>query len=103
MINEYQPNAIIFAHTFNGEGFCYRLAQKLEAGLATDVIKAAPCEPRQGVLFTRSLFMPVKESPGWGRSNYRSRSGYGSRWCIEVAESAGAGAVVKPAIAAYCH
>ena len=38
MINEYQPNAIIFAHTFNGRDFASRVAQKLEAGLATDVI-----------------------------------------------------------------
>ena len=29
MIQEYAPNAILFAHTFNGRDFASRLAQKL--------------------------------------------------------------------------
>lgn len=96
MINEYQPNAIIFAHTFNGRDFASRLAQKLEAGLATDVIKAA-VSPGKGV-FTRSIYagkalaeVEVTTVPVLATV----RAGV-----MEVAESAGAGAVVKPAIAA---
>ncbi len=96
MINEYQPNAIIFAHTFNGRDFASRLAQKLEAGLATDVIKAN-VSAGKGV-FTRSIYagkalaeVEVATVPVLATI----RAGV-----MELAESAGAGAVVKPAIAA---
>lgn len=96
MINEYQPNAIVFAHTFNGRDFASRLAQKLEAGLATDVIKAS-VSAGKGV-FTRSIYagkalaeVEVTTVPVLATI----RAGV-----MELAESAGAGAVVKPAIAA---
>jgi electron transfer flavoprotein alpha subunit len=96
MINEYQPNAIMFAHTFNGRDFASRLAQKLEAGLATDVIKAS-VSAGKGV-FTRSIYagkalaeVEVTTVPVLATI----RAGV-----MELAESAGAGAVVKPAIAA---
>ncbi|HCF50698.1 MAG TPA: electron transfer flavoprotein subunit alpha [Syntrophomonas sp.] len=96
MINEYQPNAIMFAHTFNGRDFASRLAQKLDAGLATDVIKAN-VGAGKGV-FTRSIYagkalaeVEVATVPVLATI----RAGV-----MELAESAGAGAVVKPAIAA---
>lgn len=96
MINEYQPNAIIFAHTFNGRDFASRLAQKLEAGLATDVIKAN-VSAGKGV-FTRSIYagkalaeVEVTTLPVLATI----RAGV-----MELAEAAAAGAVVKPAIAA---
>jgi len=96
MINEYQPNAIMFAHTFNGRDFASRLAQKLDAGLATDVIKAT-VSAGKGV-FTRSIYagkalaeVEVTTVPVLATI----RAGV-----MELAESAGAGAVVKPAIAA---
>lgn len=54
MINEYKPNAVLFAHTFNGRDFASRLAQKLEAGLATDVI-SAEISAGKG-LFTRAIY-----------------------------------------------
>ena len=96
MINEYKPNAILFAHTFNGRDFASRLAQKLEAGLATDVI-AAQVTAGKGV-FTRSIYagkalakVEITTSPILATI----RAGV-----MQLAEAAGAGAVVKPAIAA---
>lgn len=96
MINEYKPNAIVFAHTFNGRDFASRLAQKLEAGLATDVI-AANISAGKGV-FTRSIYagkalaeVEVATSPVLATI----RAGV-----MQLAEAAGAGAVVKPAVAA---
>ncbi|MGI6435203.1 MAG: electron transfer flavoprotein subunit alpha/FixB family protein [Syntrophomonadaceae bacterium] len=96
MINEYKPNAVVFAHTFNGRDFASRLAQKLEAGLATDVI-AAEISAGKGV-FTRSIYagkalaqVEITTTPVLATI----RAGV-----MQLAESAGAGAVVKPAIAA---
>jgi electron transfer flavoprotein alpha subunit len=54
MIAEYQPNAVIFAHSFNGRDLAARLAQHLEAGLATDCI-AAEVSPGKGI-FTRAIY-----------------------------------------------
>lgn len=96
MINEYKPNAVVFAHTFNGRDFASRLAQKLDAGLATDAI-AAEISAGKGV-FTRAIYagkalakVEVATSPVMATI----RAGV-----MELAESAGAGAVVKPAVAA---
>lgn len=96
MIAEYSPNAILFAHTFNGRDFASRLAQKLEAGLATDAI-AIELSAGRGV-FTRAIYagkalakVEVTTSPVLATV----RAG-----AMEVVESAGAGAVVKPAIVA---
>lgn len=96
MINEFKPNAILFAHTFNGRDFASRLAQKLEAGLATDVI-AAQVTAGKGV-FTRSIYagkalakVEITTSPILATI----RAGV-----MQLAEAAAAGAVVKPAIAA---
>jgi len=96
MIAEYSPNAIFFAHTFNGRDFASRLAQKLEAGLATDAI-AVELSAGKGV-FTRAIYagkaiakVEVATSPVLATI----RAGV-----MEVAESAGAGAVVKAAVAA---
>lgn len=95
MIKEYNPNAVLFAHTFNGRDFASRLAQKLELGLATDAI-AVDITAGKGV-FTRSIYagkalakMEVDGAPILGTI----RAGV---W--EVVPAAGAGAVVKPAIA----
>lgn len=91
MIGDGAPNAILFAHTFNGRDFASRLAQKLQLGLATDAI-AADVSAGKGV-FTRAIYagkavskveittVPVLATirPGVG----------------ELVESAGAGAVVK--------
>jgi len=54
MIAEYKPNAVIFAHSFNGRDMASRLAQKLELGLATDCI-AAEISAGKG-LFTRAIY-----------------------------------------------
>lgn len=96
MIQEYAPNAILFAHTFNGRDFASRLAQKLEAGLATDVIDAEISAGKG--LFTRAIYagkalakVEITTSPILATV----RAGV-----FEVVESAGAGAVVKPAVAA---
>lgn len=96
MIAENNPNAVLFAHTFNGRDFASRLAQKLDAGLATDVI-AAEISAGKGI-FTRSIYagkaiakVEVAGSPVLATI----RPG-----TFEVIEAAGAGAVVKPAIAA---
>jgi electron transfer flavoprotein alpha subunit len=96
MINEFSPNAVLFAHTFNGRDFASRLAQKLELGLATDAL-AVDMTAGKGV-FTRSIYagkaiakVEVVGAPVLGTI----RAGV---W--EVAPAAGAGAVVKPAIAA---
>lgn len=96
MINEYSPNAVLFAHTFNGRDFASRIAQKLDAGLATDAI-ALELTAGKGV-FTRSIYagkalakVEVAGAPIFGTI----RAGV---W--EVVENAGAGAVVKAAVAA---
>jgi electron transfer flavoprotein alpha subunit len=96
MIAEYKPNAIMFAHTFNGRDFASRLAQKLEAGLATDVIKAEISAGKG--LFTRAIYagkVLAKVEVTTDPILATIRSGV-----FEVAEGAGAGEVVKPAIAA---
>jgi len=96
MINEYQPNAILFAHTFNGRDLASRLSQKLELGLATDVI-AAEVTAGKGV-FTRAIYA----GKAWAKVEVATtpvlatiRAGV-----FEVTENAAAGEVVKPAIAA---
>lgn len=96
MINEFSPNAVLFAHTFNGRDFASRLAQKLEAGLATDVI-AAEVTAGKGV-FTRAIYagkalskVEVTTSPIMATI----RAGV-----FEVVEGGAAGEVVKPAVAA---
>jgi electron transfer flavoprotein alpha subunit len=96
MISEFSPNAILFAHSFNGRDFGSRLAQKLEAGLATDVI-GAEISAGKGV-FTRSIYagkalakVEITTSPILATV----RPGV-----FEVEEGAGAGEVVEPAVAA---
>ncbi|MGI5879349.1 MAG: electron transfer flavoprotein subunit alpha/FixB family protein [Syntrophomonadaceae bacterium] len=96
MIKEYSPNAVLFAHTFNGRDLGSRLAQKLEVGLATDAIDAQ-ISAGKGV-FTRAIYagkalskVEVATSPVMATI----RAGV-----FELAEAAGAGAVVKPAVAA---
>lgn len=96
MINEFNPNAVLFAHTFNGRDLASRLAQKLDAGLATDAI-AAEVSAGKGV-FTRAIYagkalskVEITTSPILATI----RAGV-----FEVAEAAAAGEVVKPAIAA---
>lgn len=96
MINEFKPNAVLFAHSFNGRDFASRLAQKLEAGLATDVI-AAEISAGKGV-FTRAIYagkalakVEITTSPILATI----RPGV-----FGVVENAGAGAVVEPAVAA---
>jgi len=96
MIGEFSPNAVLFAHSFNGRDFASRLAQKLEIGLATDAI-AAELSAGKGV-FTRAIYagkaiskVEVTTSPILATI----RPGV---W--EVVENAGAGEVVKPAVAA---
>jgi len=96
MINEYQPNAILFAHTFNGRDLASRLSQKLELGLATDAI-AAEVTAGKGV-FTRAIYA----GKAWAKVEVATtpvlatiRAGV-----FEVPENAAAGEVVKPAIAA---
>jgi electron transfer flavoprotein alpha subunit len=96
MISEFSPNAVLFAHTFNGRDFASRLAQKLELGLATDAI-ALELSAGKGV-FTRAIYagkaiakVEVAGAPVLGTI----RAGV---W--EVVEAAGAGAVVEAAVAA---
>ena len=96
MIKENSPNAVLFAHTFNGRDLASRLAQKLEVGLATDAINAE-ISAGKGV-FTRAIYagkalskVEVTTSPVMATI----RAGV-----FELAEAAGAGAVVKPAVAA---
>lgn len=96
MINEYKPNAVLFAHTFGGRDFASRLAQKLELGLATDAI-AAEISAGKG-LFTRAIYagkalakVEVVGEPVLATI----RPGV-----FEAVENAGAGEVVKPAVAA---
>ncbi len=96
MIAEYSPNAVLFAHTFNGRDFASRLAQKLEAGLATDAI-AVELSAGKGV-FTRAIYAGkalAKVEVATNPVMATIRAGV-----MEVVESAGAGAVVKPAVAA---
>ncbi|NLW91754.1 MAG: electron transfer flavoprotein subunit alpha/FixB family protein [Syntrophomonadaceae bacterium] len=96
MINEMKPNAVLFAHSFNGRDFASRLAQKLEAGLATDAI-GAEISAGKGV-FTRAIYagkalakVEITTSPVLATI----RPGV-----FEVAEGAAAGAVVDAAVAA---
>lgn len=91
MIAEYSPNAVLFAHSFNGRDMASRLAQKLEAGLATDII-AAEITAGKG-LFTRAIYagkalakVEVTDSPILATV----RAGV-----FEVVENAAAGEVVK--------
>ncbi|HNX27810.1 MAG TPA: electron transfer flavoprotein subunit alpha/FixB family protein [Syntrophomonadaceae bacterium] len=96
MIAEYKPNAIMFAHTFNGRDFASRLAQKLEAGLATDVVKAEISAGKG--LFTRAIYagkVLAKVEVTTDPILATIRAGV-----FEVVEGAGAGAVVKPAVVA---
>ena len=96
MIEEYKPNAILFAHSFNGRDLASRLAQKLEAGLATDVIEAE-ITAGKGV-FTRAIYagkalakVEVTDSPVLATV----RAGV-----FELAESAGAGEVINANVVA---
>lgn len=96
MINEFKPNAVLFAHSFNGRDFASRLAQKLELGLATDVI-GAEISAGKG-LFTRSIYagkalakVEITTSPILATV----RPGV-----FGVEEGAAAGALVEPAVAA---
>ena len=96
MIAEYKPNAIMFAHTFNGRDFASRLAQKLEAGLATDAIKAE-ISAGKGV-FTRAIYagkVLAKVEVTTDPILATIRAGV-----FEVEEGAAAGEVVKPAVVA---
>ncbi|MDD3894355.1 MAG: electron transfer flavoprotein subunit alpha/FixB family protein [Syntrophomonadaceae bacterium] len=96
MIAEYKPNAIMFAHTFNGRDFASRLAQKLEAGLATDVVKAEISAGKG--LFTRAIYagkVLAKVEVTTDPILATIRAGV-----FEVVEGAAAGAVVKPAVVA---
>jgi electron transfer flavoprotein alpha subunit len=96
MIKEFSPNAVLFAHSFNGRDMASRLAQKLDAGLATDAIAAEISAGK--AVFTRSIYagkalakVEVTGSPVLATI----RPGV---W--EVGSTAGAGAVVKAAVAA---
>jgi electron transfer flavoprotein alpha subunit len=96
MIKEFSPNCLLFAHSFNGRDMASRLAQKLDAGLATDAV-AAEISAGKGI-FTRSIYagkalakVEVTGSPVLATI----RPGV---W--EVGSTAGAGAVVKAAVAA---
>ncbi|MGI6453454.1 MAG: electron transfer flavoprotein subunit alpha/FixB family protein [Syntrophomonadaceae bacterium] len=96
MVNEYKPNAILFAHTFNGRDLASRFAQKMEAGLATDVI-AAEITAGKGV-FTRAIYAGkalAKVEVATNPVMATVRAGV-----FEVVENGAAGEVVKPAIAA---
>ncbi|CFX92138.1 Electron transfer flavoprotein, alpha subunit [Syntrophomonas zehnderi OL-4] len=96
MIKEYSPNAVLFGHTMNGRDMASRLAQKLDAGMATDAIAAEISDGK--AVFTRAIYagkalakVEVTGSPIVATI----RAGV---W--EVVESAGAGEVVKVAVAA---
>jgi electron transfer flavoprotein alpha subunit len=96
MIKEYAPNAILFGHTMNGRDLASRLAQKLELGLATDAI-AIELSEGKGV-FTRAIYagkVQAKVEVAGAPVLATVRAGV-----CEVVEAAGAGEVVKPAIAA---
>lgn len=96
MINAYSPNAVLFAHSFNGRDLASRLAQKLDTGLATDAV-AAELSAGKGV-FTRSIYAGkalAKVEVAGAPVLATIRPGV---W--EVKEVAGAGAVVKADIAA---
>ncbi len=91
MIEESSPNAVLFAHTFNGRDLAARIAQKLELGLATDCLEA-DISAGKGV-FTRSIYagkalakVEIASAPVMGTI----RAGV---W--EVTENAGAGEVVN--------
>jgi len=96
MIASDSPNAILFAHSFNGRDLASRLAQKLQLGLATDVI-GVELSAGKGV-FTRSVYagkaLAKVEVPG-APVLATVRGGV-----FEVVESAGAGAVTAAAVAA---
>jgi len=96
MIASDSPNAIFFAHSFNGRDLASRLAQKLQLGLATDII-GAELSAGKGV-FTRSVYagkaLAKVEVPG-SPVLATVRGGV-----FEVVESAGAGAVTAAAVAA---
>jgi electron transfer flavoprotein alpha subunit len=96
MINEFSPNAILFGHTMNGRDMASRLAQKLDAGLATDAI-AAEISDGKGV-FSRAIYagkVIAKVEVTGAPVLATIRAGV---W--EVVEAAGAGAVIKVAVTA---
>ncbi|NLU50232.1 MAG: electron transfer flavoprotein subunit alpha/FixB family protein [Syntrophomonadaceae bacterium] len=96
MIAEYKPNAVLFAHTFNGRDLAARISQKLELGLATDCI-AAEISAGKGV-FTRSIYAGkalAKVEVAGDPVMATIRAGV-----FEVVEKAGAGEVVNVAVAA---
>ena len=96
MINEYKPNAVLFGHTINGRDMASRLAQKLDTGLATDAIAAEISEGKG--IFTRAIYAGkaiAKAEVSGSPVLATIRAGV---W--EVVEAAGAGEVVKAAIAA---
>lgn len=96
MIAEYAPNAVLFGHTMNGRDFASRLAQKLNLGLATDAV-AMQISEGKGV-FTRAIYagkIQAKVEVAGAPVLATVRAGV-----CEVTEAAGAGEVVKPAIAA---
>ena len=96
MIASDSPNAIFFAHSFNGRDLASRLAQKLQLGLATDII-GAELSAGKGV-FTRSVYagkaLAKVEVPG-SPVLATVRAGV-----FELVESAGAGAASAAAVAA---
>jgi electron transfer flavoprotein alpha subunit len=96
MIKEFSPNAVLFGHTINGRDMATRLAQKMEAGLATDAV-AAEITAGKGI-FTRSIYAGKVLSKVEVVGNpvlATIRAGV-----CEVVEAAGAAEVVKVAIAA---
>lgn len=96
MINEFSPNAILFGHTMNGRDMASRLAQKMDAGLATDAI-AAEISDGKGV-FSRAIYagkVIAKVEVTGAPVLATIRAGV---W--EVVEAAGAGAVIKVAVTA---
>ncbi|MDD4802668.1 MAG: electron transfer flavoprotein subunit alpha/FixB family protein [Syntrophomonas sp.] len=95
MIKEYKPNCVLFAHSFNGRDMASRLAQKLDAGLATDAV-AAEITAGKGI-FTRAIYAGkaiAKVEVAGDPVLATIRPGV---W--DVGDTAGAGEVVKPALA----
>jgi electron transfer flavoprotein alpha subunit len=96
MINEFKPNAVLFAHSVNGRDLASRLAQKLELGLATDVI-AAEITAGKG-LFTRAIYAGkaiAKVEVNGNPVLATIRPGV-----FDMNEAAAAGTLVEPAVAA---
>lgn len=96
MVKEYDPAVILFGHTSLGKDMAARLAQKLEVGMATDVI-AMELSGDKGV-FTRPVyagkaFQKIEVSGAPVMATIRAGVN-------EVVESNKAGAVVNAAVAA---